>query len=1634
METSPEEYRDERFDHWPYAAESARANRDPEQIEAQAKKILARGVQTQRLVAFVGSGVSLAYGRLSWAGLVSALYDLVISSGAERDPLKLATKSPKEQLTSLWSTKDAFLKEKDLVLKSQVLSDLLAQVDKYQKGSTLPVKTKELLQDYLGFIKTNLDMLVPEPVGIEVLQKLKDAVDKETKGPRHPNGEYGLKPVLGDFIGVQTCADASSEELKEKLIKHLHAPSIGLDSPLRQLIIEWGIRRFITPNYDEEIERSLEALDFHRRNAPDLEDPFEKPPVQKSGHPSQQFFEKEFDVINFSRAKTGSTVRFAIDGARHNASVLHIHGNVQDEDSIVLTESDYQRLYLEEHPRRDLVNNAMLSNFSANPMLFVGSEANEDDLLRPMRQFLSGVGHRQDRMVVVILLNGKEKDERTFQKVTLLQKYGVYAIHVGSAGKVNGPQDPDWFATYSSNKWDVTSAGAKLLTAFRELEAQKREGNANIVAEQATLISTWNAFVGCLNSAEKKLNELKGKSEVLGAVNAKVITQDGTGIQELIDKIITTFKRFIDISVAWLFFKKPQIDLPFELGKLTVVYETATSRLMTLFLSAKLYELRTDLQTEIAKDLKLLTPYFRPLEKNRAKVVNRGLREKGYHLEKRHAVATVSKGLSDKRTSIKQQGEKCDEGISALVKNIKWAQQECVKEKNNIKKEKLNGRRTIIVCAPRGTGKGGQFDELINDSSGRYQSLEKLLETLNGSIRLSDGTGPTAKTFVLHLNLSFSNEIGTILGQIVNALDCLNKPLKSDSKDQLERLAQGLKRLTSPNRRGVHRRLLLVFGNAGVMFDRQGRPKNGQIRRVMAELMDERYAETPLDLVLYVGESQIPRALRSPSEATRKSMAVTDALRADFIQLESPENNEDERLLRRANRVNILMGIHKKSMTWVFPLNRTKVIDLAEAYFPKLKCLIPETKGAKKAEKKEFDELCKRIYFATGGSRFAQTLILAYLDFLNPQKASNAMNAKGNTLVSKLNGLSPTSAIQSCIALVLDAWSAEHVIAPASRKIKIQRRKEKVASLGWITYILEHPTQTIWAISVELMWLLTAFSHPIEISVLAACPGVSKSVGDWFSELGIVSGESISTEPSDKFKLAVRALLEVLVIRRLVFRLEPRPMPECTVLQQQEAGEYRYAMHRHMQRYFMRKMGGRGAESSQWDQFTTTLYASQPDEAPNLKPNVRDALDEVLQRLTRFPEAKGKYRRAEDWKAYMKLMIQEANCIRAAYAMLRSTYSVSAMAHAAHQPLADDAPGNAFGHMEHYRRLVQWVIQAASYWEVEVRGTPKSELTWKSSDGSPLGIFYPGELVWLYNECGVIALAQGKLQDAETMLGLALQAARRIESDDSGSLATRIKLHAGLVELEKGRPEAARQLLNPIAKRQGGHHVPPLIARYYLGLLEHIGGNYRVALSHYEAADNGLKNEDRSRAAAFVAIGRADVEFKLHQDSKKALSIAEEAINLAQHGGHQDVRVLALLGKVRICVDAGLTDKSDLFEILNFAQGYATMMGMPRIACGVHELRARLLMRQGEYHTSAAEATTSLEIAALYDMKLMKIRALVTLARIYARRGERGGALKLIRMGKDFAYSSDYQTCLSGFDQLEIELSQPDSRGGSLVV
>ena len=1479
---------DNSLNHWPHAANRLRDNLDLDRLESHAIGILARAMRTERLVAFVGAGASVAYGRLAWGALMEKLYDEIKGT-------KAAKESPiwENVIKHLWQEKVDYLRCADHAIKAQILDMALKSSGKTEDRIVLRVT--EELKDYKGFLLGLAKKLGINETAINAALANQAAVTQQ---------DLGLRAILQLILrGKKPTADT----LNGALARH----SVQADSPLATLIREWGIRRFVTTNYDHEIERALMAQGF-----------------EPSTSPSPSPHSPRYRCVTFGRTQTAKTFQFAYEGPRRNAQILHLHGDVIEPETVVITESQYQQLYLHDHPTRDLVNNAALGVFAANPLLFVGSDASEDDLLRPMRQIMTGDGHRSDRMAVALLATRKDHKDRALQATRLLLRHGVHTVYFGFDTTTSNPSDEPWLH--------------RLIDLVDDYQAKKF------------------AAVGGKKDWPGRLAHLDCPKSL-----------DGFPINQIPEL------NFSDQLTELKALCKPATyKTPLFGAKLEVFRDWATSA----FLCAKLLSMRHAVNQRIDFDVHLPRVYHRPPEL--------GSPSAGLNVQVRHGVQQ----RHDYLTSRFEKGA-YDEGIGALCADIQ----------KNAGFRSSRGRRIIAVCGPRGSGKGAQASRLVPaavNPTGNYPELRLLLAAMAGYPTQQDMVTPC---HVLSLNLSFSNEVGPIISQFAAVLDRAVPPASGMEapSDQLEQLQRGLVRLKKP----TAPRVLLILGNAGVLFDAEGKAKNGQVKRVLRMVMSSDFATIPLDILMYIGEAQMPAELRWRGPLTSPASTGT------------AEAETDGRPARRLRRYNIGIRDSSDSQYLVHEIKRVRLTELARAYFPSLTQQLGwQTDPARGSPEHDF---IVRLFMAAGGSRYAMTLALALVD-TESDSGPDAKKRLLDEILIALSGATSGSAVERMIEFSLDRWHSRHVRGQTLKKARPEFKMSPPPPLplpfhcrsfeAALDTLTDQPILAYWKLATELLWHLSAFGQPIEVNVLANCPAVV----DALNLAGIGPNAHLNY---------VAASLELLVHWCLVFRVNPRPLP--SEVEQRATNptrpmdlRYRYTLHRHLQRHMVRLMGGRNLEATQWDPFSLTLYASMPDEAPVLKPEAHLRLMQLLQHLTAYPTPASGLSSGQQQAKNTKELVNHADNIRAAYYLVRSTYSLGLISHLV--PEAQEE-GAVCGHMEEYARIIRWITQSAVLWE---RG-PESK-NWQAGDGRQMGLFYPGELVWLYHECGVIHLAQGRLNDAEELLTLAEQAARRVEADNTGSMHARIRLHTGLVQLERGRPQRAKHILYPLAQRQNGHPVLPLLASFYLGLIEHIGGNYTAADRYYSKALRPLEKLHRSRAAAFVLISRANLACRLRPDRPlEALAMANEAISLAHQGGHEDLRHLALIQRVRICADTGLSTEAGQpghFEVLSAAQRYAVRMQIPRIACEVHQARASLLLRQGEYEMSVRDAAASLEIAALYDLKLFKARGLLILAKIYHRRRDVDGARELVKMGSEIANACDYFTCVRGFKELDLLL------------
>ena len=191
----------------------------------------------------------------------------------------------------------------------------------------------------------------------------------------------------------------------------------GANNPFNY-ILDMPINRFITTNYDCEIERSLH---------------------EKKGIPLARFGLETNSLENdralsFSQADNefGPLSKFVPALKSGEPLVFHCHGRFDQPKSVIASEADYQRWYVGDREGFGIhFRQAIELIFFSNPLLFLGYGLEEEDLLKPLR-FLGAVEaeRKSARSLFAVLPNPKN----WVRHGSIYERYGVNVIpyEVGS--------------------------------------------------------------------------------------------------------------------------------------------------------------------------------------------------------------------------------------------------------------------------------------------------------------------------------------------------------------------------------------------------------------------------------------------------------------------------------------------------------------------------------------------------------------------------------------------------------------------------------------------------------------------------------------------------------------------------------------------------------------------------------------------------------------------------------------------------------------------------------------------------------------------------------------------------------------------------------------------------------------------------------------------------------------------------------------------------------------------------------------------------------------------------------------------------------------------------------------------------
>lgn len=201
------------------------------------------------------------------------------------------------------------------------------------------------------------------------------------------------------------------EDLRAKTAKARLAEE---ENPYNALL-DLPVDRFITSNYDLELDLAL---------------------ARRTGLDFEQFLLEKSISPGMKREKMLAAFPFAGLETNRN-SVFHCHGRCDVPETMVITEQDYQGLYMNPSPdeRTLAFRQTMELTLASNPILFVGFGLRDEDLLLALRVLSASEPHNRPFRHLYALLDRSEAPDT--YRAELRERYGVNVVTYSGTAKDN---------------------------------------------------------------------------------------------------------------------------------------------------------------------------------------------------------------------------------------------------------------------------------------------------------------------------------------------------------------------------------------------------------------------------------------------------------------------------------------------------------------------------------------------------------------------------------------------------------------------------------------------------------------------------------------------------------------------------------------------------------------------------------------------------------------------------------------------------------------------------------------------------------------------------------------------------------------------------------------------------------------------------------------------------------------------------------------------------------------------------------------------------------------------------------------------------------------------------------------------
>lgn len=645
--------------------------------------------------------------------------------------------------------------------------------------------------------------------------------------------------------------------------------------------------------------------------------------------------------------------------------------------------------------------------------------------------------------------------------------------------------------------------------------------------------------------------------------------------------------------------------------------------------------------------------------------------------------------------------------------------------------------------------------------------------------------------------------------------------------------------------------------------------------------------------------------------------------------------------------------------------------------------------GAREWTLKE-QEWWRNVRQRLGDNRYLLTILLAAAEhqvICADRADEGARQARRfiTATVDRVRNAGADETEETVLAAVLESYQAFHRIGDAEADTELHQ------------IVLRH---------------LGVIGAPVEVDVLVRLP----EFRDYFDRLNIEL-------PTSRRRFLARALSSM-TARGLVFRLSPHPRrieieKDSPNTDWPVREKHRYALHRIVQRHAVKRLGVGALDSIAAGSFAPTLYASMPSPGAGLSQEGFGFVRALMIGLSQYPDIPRNDDRLRPWIFTTKDVNTRVQALRSALTLARSTLSLPVFAaNDSYEARGSSPPKRGF--LDTYKVRLRWILRCA--WEAEEAS--------KNDDGGSkphLDALYRDETVWLYNELGVVALAQGNLTESLGFLRQARELNEKIEGRmRHGPIDARIELNYAIVQLERGRLPSSERHLRRILESAGQDEVLKLLARGYLATAAHVQGRFNGIAEEFEKVNRCLEELGEKRALALMTLFQA--RFVAMDDPERGRRLAEKAQAIAESGSQQDIWQRAELGRLGIDLAhfAGKTDPASRARRLVAVEAYGQRMGAWNLQVDALRLRADQLLSFGETAAAGDLLVRAMSMSYRNRMVLRLNSALTRYAQALFMRRDTHAALDLakisLRMAKTHHYGLEETRALRQVAEIESDM------------